>query len=457
MKKKFYFKGTSYAMLFAMIATLTSLSANAQEYADTTGLIEDIEAGLYEEYILAPASVEDTFFLSRIIYPSASFVLKAKDDLGFMPVVTGNLDDRPSQFFRMMDIDGGADVEIHGIKFIGTLKGEKAVSDGLMRILTEDINLTVKDCEFHDFQGYNTIDKVYNSGGDITLDNVLLVNTGGKIIQVNYKDDADPTTPNYVPKMGDLTITNTTSIDNYKRIFFELGAGDVPIDETDPEIKQRFNAGAENVTITNCTFFRHAGVNVMQGRSEYEFGGTAAIEGTFSISNTIFSTMDENLNADSASQTFMDYNYFNFGVALPEEEIDDLDDLWSPTNTLETAPVFADTTAGAWDLTLQNQTDLLGSDGNPIGDPRWWNDWTPIGIQEIESELGKVYSYRNLAIIETAELITGSVSVYSITGQLVKARELNAQRTEIQLPQGLYVLRVSTEKGFMTGKIIIVD
>lgn len=455
MKTKFYFKRNLKAIFVAFIAMAAIVSVSAQEYADTTNLIADIEAGIYEEYILAPASMEDTFHLGRTIKPTTSFILTAKEGLGFMPIVTGNLDDAPGYVFLVEGIDGGADMEVLGLKFVASIGPDEAIGDGLFRIQSENINITVKDCEFYDFQGYNTIAKIYNSGGNITIDNVLTQNTAGKIIQVNYKDD--DSTPNYVPKMGDLTITNSTFIDNYKRIFFELGAGDVPIDETDPDIKQRFNAGAENVTINNCTFFRHAGINVMQGRSEYEFGGTAAIEGTFTISNSIFSAIDENLNADSASQTFMDYNYFNFGVALPEEDIDDLDELWSPTNTIETAPVFADTSAGAWDLTLQNQTDLLGSDGNPIGDPRWWNDWTPIGIQKINSDLGKIYSFRDLAIVETAEASKGSVSVYSITGQLVKASELNAQRTEIQLPQGFYVLRVSTENGFLTGKILIVE
>ena len=446
-------------MLFAMIATLTSLSANAQEYADTTGLIEDIEAGIFEEYILAPASAEDTFFLSRIIYPSASFILKAKDDLGFMPVVTGNLEDRPSQFFRMKDIIGGADVEIQGIRFIGSLKGEKAVSDGLMRVLTEDINLTVKDCEFYEFQGYNTIAKVYNSGGDITLDNVLMVNTGGKIIQINYKDDEDPTTPNYVPKMGDLTITNTTSIDNYKRIFFELGAGDVPIDPNDPEIKQRFNAGAENITIDHCTFFRHEGVDFMQGRSLYEFGGVTAVEGTFTLTNTVFSAMDENLDPDSATQFIFDYSYYDFGLALAPEDVDDIDALFGATNTVVTAPVFADTTGGAWDLTLQNEADILGSDGTPIGDPRWWQqEWFPIGIENtVAEDIARVYSYRDLAVVETTEFHKGTVAFYSITGQMMGTRELVSQRTEIQLPAGLYIVRVSTNRGTMAAKIVCSD
>lgn len=456
MKRKFYLKEKFRAICFAIIGLAAATSVAAQEYADTTGLIADIEAGIYEEYVLAPASVEDTFFLAKMIYPTTSVIIKAKDDLGFKPVVTGNTDDRPSQFFRVEGVTGGLDIEIEGIEFVGSLNGEKAVSDGLFRVLSEDINITIRDCEFYDFQGYNTIAKIYNSGGDITLENVLTQNTGGKIIQVNYKDDDD--TPNYVPKMGDLTITNSTFVDNYKRIFFELGAGDVRIDPDDENIKQRFNAGAENVTIDHCTFFRHEGVNLMQGRSYYEFAGDmAAIEGAFTLTNTIFSAMDENLNADSASQWIFDGNYYDFGAALPEEEIDDIDALYSPTNTITTAPVFADTANGAWDLTLQNEADILGVDGTPIGDPRWWTqEWIPIGVQQTTAdEIARVYAYSNVAIIKTDAFNAGSVAIFNITGQLVKAQELTSQRTEITLPQGLYVVRVKTEKGTTAGKILI--
>jgi hypothetical protein len=456
MKKKIYLQRAMNTVLIALIACLTSISALAQEYADSTGLIADLEAGIYEEYILAPASVEDTFFIRDIIYPQKSFILKAKDGLGFKPVVTGNTDDRPSQLFRMAEIVGGADVEFQGIHFVGSIGDDKAVSDGLMRILTEDINLTVIDCEFHDFQGYNTIAKVYNSGGDITLDNVLLVNTGGKIIQVNYKDD--DSTPNYVPKMGDLTITNTTSIDNYERIFFELGAGNVPIDENDPDIVQRFNAGVENITIDHCTFFRHDGVNLMQGRSLYEFSGDmTAVEGTFTLTNTIFSAMDENLNPDSASLFIFDYNYYDFGLALDPEDVDDIDALYGATNTVATAPVFADTANGAWDLTLQNEADILGSDGTPIGDPRWWQqEWTPEGFENIvaDKDIATVYGYQDRAIIKTSDGLNGAVSVYSVTGQLVRSQELVSERTEIQLPTGLYFVKVSTSKGTMAAKVL---
>jgi hypothetical protein len=444
------------AVCIAFLGIAAATAVTAQEYADSTGLIADIEAGIFEEYILAPATVADTIFIGKRINPKTSFVLKAKEGLGFMPIVTGNLDDRPGNMFLVEGVDGGAEIELQGIKFVGSIGPDKSFSDGIFRIQAENIDIVIKDCEFYDFQGYNTIAKIYNSGGDITIDNVLAVNTGGKIIQVNYKDDDN--TVNYVPKMGDLTITNSTFIDNYKRIFFELGAGDVRIDPDDENIKQRFNAGAENVTIDHCTFFRHEGVNLMQGRSLYEFAGDmAAIEGAFTLTNTIFAAMDENLNADSASQWIFDSNFYGFGAALPEEEIDDIDALYSPVNTVTTAPVFADTADGAWDLTLQNEADILGLDGTPIGDPRWWTqEWTPIGVEEsLTDEVAKVYAYSDVAIIKTSAFTKGSVTIFNITGQLVKTQELSSQRTEIRLPQGLYVVRVNTDKGTAAGKVLI--
>ena len=458
MKTKFYLQKNIKAIFVALMGIVAATTISAQEYSDSTGLVADLEAGIYEEYILAPASVEDTFFIRKQVSLPGSAIIRAKEGLGFKPVVTGVSDEPNYLFYFGKDLVGGADLELQGLHFVGTVNDQKYIDDGTVKVETEDINITIKDCEFYDFRGYNTVAKIYNSGGDITLDNVLTQNTAGKIIQINYKDDDN--TVNYVPKMGDLTITNSTFIDNYKRIFFELGVGDVRVDPDDENITQRFNAGAENVYIDHCTFFRHEGVNVMQGREFYEFAGDmAAVEGVLEITNTIFAAMDENLNADSATQWFFDSNYYGFGLALDEEDIEDVEAKYSPTNTITTDPVFADTADGAWDLTLQNEADILGADGTPIGDPRWWTqEWTPIGVQEMHAdEIAKLYSYRNTAIIETDDFNSARVSVFNITGQLVKASELNSQRTEIELDQGLYIVRVSSDKGTTAGKILIVE
>ena len=253
-----------------------------------------------------------------------------------------------------------------------------------------------------------------------------------------------------------MTITNSTFATIYKRIFFELGVGDVPID--DQGNTQRFNAGAENVTIDHCTFFDHMGVNVMQGRSLYEFiPGQASVKNQMSITNTIFSDMDQNLNADSAATTIFDHNYIKgFGVAIPPEELEDFSK-YNPTNTVEKDPVFADTANGAWDLTLQNEAELMGSDGRPIGDPRWWQGTYPgVGVKKINAsnDVARVFAYRNIAVIETKDLSKGSISVYNVTGRLIHKSDISKARTEIELPRGLYIIKVETNAGSLARKVI---
>lgn len=455
MKKKFYISEKIKVMLIAFIGMLVSVSVVAQEYTDTTGLVEDIEAGLYEEYILAPASVEDTFNIKKQIDVPGSAIIRAKEGLGFKPVVTGQYDEPNYLFYFGKDLVGGADFELQGLHFVGEVNGKKYIDDGTVKVETENINITVTDCEFHDFDSYNAIAKVYNSGGDITVDNVLVHNCGGKIIQINYKDDDN--TPNYVPHMGDLTVTNSTFSKIYKRIWFELGAGDVIVQE-DPEVKERFNAGVDNIIIDHCTFYGFEGVDVMQGREFYAFNGDqSAVKGQLSITNTIFAKMGENLNADSASQTIFDSNYLDFGYDFetPEEDLEDFTK-YGPTNTIETDPVFAD--EDNYDLTLQNEADILGNDGTPIGDPRWWQEeWIPIGVKNAKANavVAKVYSYGNNVVINADEYQDANATVFNITGQLIQTMNLRSDRTEFQLPSGLYIIRVSSPKGSVAGKVLI--
>jgi hypothetical protein len=165
--------------------------------------------------------------------------------------------------------------------------------------------------------------------------------------------------------------------------------------------------------------------------------------------------MDENLNPDSATQFIFDYNYYDFGLALDPEEVDDIDALYNATNTITTAPVFADTADGAWDLTLQNEDDLLGSDGKPIGDPRWWTNYFPVKVQDQKLDDIKVYSYRNTIYINT-QRDRGTASVYNVAGQLVHSRDLNSTRTEISLEEkGLYIVRIQTDRGVTARRVLL--
>ncbi|MFC2080519.1 DUF5123 domain-containing protein [Bacteroidota bacterium] len=443
MKRKFYFTEKFKVIFLAFIGMSVSLSVFAQEYADTTGLIADLEAGIYEEYVLAPASATDTFFLGDRINLKTSAIIKAKDDLGFKPVVTGNRLDAPSYFFYVEDVTGGLDVELQGIEFIGSIGDQKMVDNGSFKIYSENVNVTVKDCDFYDFPGYNTIAKYYAHGGNVTLDNVLIYNCAGKIVQVNYKVNDE--TLNYVPHMGDFTMTNCTFAKIYKRMFFELGGGDSPIDGGTLDT----NAGADNVTIDHCTFYAHVDKNVMSGREKYHFAGDqSAIKGKLSITNTLFAAMDNNLNADSASQTIFDYNYLGFAVA-EGVELEDFS-IYGATNTVTTDPVFADVANGEWNL--------LGSDGTPIGDPRWWQGvWNKTSVKDavIKNNLANIYSDINGVVVSSDEVLRGNVSVFNITGRLVYSDDIRTDRSEIQLPQGLYIVRLNTTKGNMAQKVLV--
>jgi len=188
MGKKIYtsLKKTAFAILLGS-ASITSLQA--QEYADTTGLINDIQAGTYEEYILAPLSVTDTFFIKTSVVLNKTITIRAKEGLGFKPVVTGNNSRNPSYLFQVKDVLGTADVNIRGIHFVNKVRGAKSINNGTFVVYSEGVNLNIVNCNFFDFPSYNAVVKVFNSGGNITLDSVLVYNCGGKIIQVNYKDN----------------------------------------------------------------------------------------------------------------------------------------------------------------------------------------------------------------------------------------------------------------------------
>ena len=109
MNQKIYtlFKKALLVVFFA-ISSLTSM--HAQEYADSTGLVNDIIAGTYEEYILAPNSVTDTFFISKSITLNKSVIIRAKAGLGFKPVIVGNNAKNPSYLFQVKDVLAGLTV-----------------------------------------------------------------------------------------------------------------------------------------------------------------------------------------------------------------------------------------------------------------------------------------------------------------------------------------------------------
>jgi hypothetical protein len=448
MNKKIYtlFKKALLVVFFA-ISSLTSM--HAQEYADSTGLVNDIVAGTYEEYILAPKSVKDTFFISKSITLNKSVIIRAKAGLGFKPVLVGNNAKNPSYLFQVKDVLSGADITLRGVNISNKIRGAKSISNGTFTILSEGVNLNVKDCEFYDFPGYNAVAKIFNSGGNITLDSVLVYNCGGKIIQVNYKDDAS--TPNYVPLIGDLTVKNSTFAKIYGRMFLELGAGNVVIDPVTMTTAP-FNAGANNISIDHCTFYGFEGVGVLNSKKGYTFAGDqAAVKQKLSITNSIFSKMDKNMDMDSASVFVIDNNYFDFGRNLGTSTLEDLSK-YNPTNTKTVGPLFADTTNGKWNLTLTNKNLLIGSDSKPIGDPRWTK--TNTGLRDFLKSKITIYSDDN-NIIVNSQLSESTVSIFDYTGRSIKTLRINSGTTRIPSAKGFYLVAITNNNERIVYKVLL--
>jgi hypothetical protein len=448
MNQKIYtlFKKALLVVFFA-ISSLTSM--HAQEYADSTGLVNDIIAGTYEEYILAPNSVTDTFFISKSITLNKSVIIRAKAGLGFKPVIVGNNAKNPSYLFQVKDVLAGADITLRGVNVSNKVRGSKSISNGTFTILSEGVNLNVKDCEFYDFPGYNAVAKVFNSGGNITLDSVLVYNCGGKIIQVNYKDDNS--TPNYVPLIGDLTVKNSTFAKIYGRMFLELGSGNVVIDPITMTTAP-FNAGANNITIDHCTFYGFEGVGVLNSKKGYTFAGDqAAVKQKLSITNSIFSKMDKNMDMDSASVFVIDNNYFDFGRNLGTSTLEDLSK-YNPTNTKTVSPLFADTTNGKWNLTLTNKDLLIGSDNKPIGDPRWTKINT--GLKKSLNSKITIYSDEN-NIIVNSQLSESNLSIYDFTGRLIRTLLISSGITRIPASKGFYLVAITNQNSRIAQKVLL--
>jgi hypothetical protein len=436
-------------LLFVFLGISSLASMQAQEYADSTGLVNDILAGTYEEYILAPKSVTDTFFISKSITLNKSVIIRAKAGLGFKPVIVGNNAKNPSYLFQVKDVLSGADITLRGVNVSNKVRGAKSISNGTFGIYSEGVNLNVKDCEFYDFPGYNTVAKIYNSGGNITLDSVLVYNCGGKIIQVNYKDDNS--TPNYVPLIGDLTVKNSTFAKIYGRMFLELGSGNVVIDPITMTTAS-FNAGANNISIDHCTFYGFEGVGVLNSKKGYTFAGDqAAVKQKLSITNSIFSKMDKNMDMDSASVFVIDHNYFDFGRNLGTSTLEDLSK-YNPTNTKTVGPLFADTTSGKWNLTLTNKDLLLGSDNKPIGDPRWTKMNT--SLKDLLNSKITIYSDEN-NIIVNSQLSESTVSLFDYTGRLIKSLRINSGTTKIPAAKGIYLVSITNQNTRIARKVLI--
>jgi len=235
-------------------------------------------------------------------------------------------------------------------------------------------------------------------------------------------------------------------------MFLELGSGAVVIDPI-TMVTASFNAGAKSISIDHSTFYGFEGVGVLNGKKKYTFAGDqAAVKERLSITNSIFSKMDVNMDMDSASTFVLDHNYFGFGRSLGTSTLEDLS-IYNPTNTFTVGPLFTDTANGAWNLTLLNKTALLGSDNKPIGDPRWANG-SGTGVKSMTNSSLQVYSKEQTIIIDS-QLSKSIVTVYDYTGKIIKKLDIEAGITQIPASKGLYLVRITNNSSKTVQKVLI--
>jgi hypothetical protein len=84
---------------------------------------------------------------------------------------------------------------------------------------------------------------------------------------------------------------------------------------------------------------------------------------------------------------------------------------------------------------------------------------TVTGIEDGEVMKSRVYTSNGnqLNIILSENIESGSVQVLDMTGRIVRSANLNASRTTLDMntATGVYLIRVETEKGTDTHRIVI--
>jgi hypothetical protein len=70
------------------------------------------------------------------------------------------------------------------------------------------------------------------------------------------------------------------------------------------------------------------------------------------------------------------------------------------------------------------------------------------------ADLADIYSYDNMLIIRGKEYDQADVEVYNVVGQKILSERIN-NNYRARLPQGVFIVRVSTKNAFQMGKVYI--
>jgi hypothetical protein len=445
MKAKFYLE-TIRRFSLAIMGMLLFSSSFAAEYADTTYLKSDIEAGLFEEYILTSS---DTFFLSDI-NPISSFVLKASDELTEKPIVV--IDDGNWLF----DVEAeGLNIALEGLRI--TSRNPKE-ADGAFRLLAPGVNISLKNCVLYDFH-YNAIALIRYSDGSVTIDDCFIYNVDGKIVQADYRN---PETTLMVA-LKDVRINNSTFANVATRQVFEFGTSSGRDFDGDG-VNDLAQAGADNFIMTNCVVDGVLDNEIIKFNNLRTKDNVPGIKDTVMFRNNIFTNCVKTLSIDSCSVLILEDNYFGgiapsdygkmviaFGDTTAELGISSQ---YGDNFDVTIAPQYTD--AENYDFTLTNETEFFAN--MAIGDRRWWSEDILASSDSFTDNWDNSISIslrHNRLTVGTSNVQKGYVAIYDLAGRLQSKSGIYSDKTEFIVPvEKLLLVVVKTDKGTKVQKVI---
>jgi hypothetical protein len=368
-------KRTITACLF-VIMMMISLQVEAQatkEYtsAEADVLITDMNAGTYDVYILATSGIDGEYVLngttSGMIVLNKNVTIKAKTGLASRPKVRISGTSTSSTAGVLIPSVPSMFLRIEGIEFNGTNMGTGGVHH-LVRSATgtgitattasQDFQLIVRDCFFHDFGEAATnkgIFRMEGLGSSVDIQGSFFNNCVGRLICLQ----SVAVSP--YAEYGDIVLKNNTFSNLPNDAVNGNGIVTFRSANTGTQLAKGNNFTVDHCTFYNCKFF--AGSDLFNFRT---------MKGLISITNSIFDQVSNGLtfvNPDlSAPAPVNNFNYLaGFGTAT------------TGTNTITTAPVYTD--ASTLNFALTNRDQLVGSDALTAGNTSYYG--VPTAISEI--------------------------------------------------------------------------
>jgi len=309
-------------MTFCVPGFLLAQTSKEYTVAEVGAFIADLEIGANDIYVLStPGGIYDVDYLTI----PRNTIIKAKEGLATRPVLLTSTSNKA--IFRANGSSVRDTIIFENVEFDGT------GSSPLIIRSDDETHLVFKGCYVHDVLNFNGAIRLNVAGSSIDIQNTLFANCGRRLINV------------YAPGelYGDVTITNCT--------FSNILEGEVVYFRS---AGPNYSSG-NNITIDHCTFFDISGLITRYQED--------SIHGIVSVTNSIFEQVDASeLKADS-----VDYNYLA-GFTTPP----------AGTNSITTAPVFAD--AANMNFALTNLNELTGGDFQILGDLSWYEDIFPPAV-----------------------------------------------------------------------------